>query len=148
MAQEILAEHIERCDPTVHISDIESAVAEFFGVTSSAIHSSKKDRTVHWRDISACIWRESIRRCQSRRLAGCQAIRTTQLFWWRAKKSKNKSPSTLNSTGRDRPATGSARQKPFSNNSKRPSDSKTPDIRRKSRLGTRAAQDGRQVMFS
>jgi chromosomal replication initiator protein len=46
MAQEILAEHIERCDPIVHISDIESAVALFFGITPAAIHSSKKDRTV------------------------------------------------------------------------------------------------------
>jgi chromosomal replication initiator protein len=46
LAQEILAEHIGRCDPMVHISDIESAVADFFGVSSSALHSSKKDRTV------------------------------------------------------------------------------------------------------
>jgi chromosomal replication initiator protein len=46
MAQEILADHIERCDPMVHISDIESAVADFFSVSSSALHSSKKDRTV------------------------------------------------------------------------------------------------------
>ncbi len=46
MAQEILAEHIERCDPIVHISDIESAVASFFGISPAAIHSSKKDKTV------------------------------------------------------------------------------------------------------
>jgi chromosomal replication initiator protein len=46
MAQAVLAEHIERCDPMVHISDIESAAASFFGVTTSAIHSSKKDRTI------------------------------------------------------------------------------------------------------
>jgi chromosomal replication initiator protein len=46
LAQEILAEHIERCDPMVHISDIESAVASFFSITSAAIHSSKKDKTV------------------------------------------------------------------------------------------------------
>jgi chromosomal replication initiator protein len=46
MAQAVLAEHIERCDPMVHISDIESAVASFFGITPSAIHSSKKDRTI------------------------------------------------------------------------------------------------------
>jgi chromosomal replication initiator protein len=46
MAQAVLAEHIERCDPMVHISDIESAAASFFGITTSAIHSSKKDRTV------------------------------------------------------------------------------------------------------
>jgi len=46
MAQEILAEHIERCDPMVHISDIESAVASFFEITPAAIQSSKKDKTV------------------------------------------------------------------------------------------------------
>ena len=42
----VLAEHIERCDPVVHLSDIESAAATFFGVTPSAIHSAKKDRTI------------------------------------------------------------------------------------------------------
>jgi chromosomal replication initiator protein len=46
MAQAVLAEHIERCDPTVHLSDIESNVAEFFAITPSAVHSSKKDRTI------------------------------------------------------------------------------------------------------
>jgi chromosomal replication initiator protein len=46
MAQTVLAEHLERCDPIVHISDIESAVATFFGITPANIHSSKKDRTV------------------------------------------------------------------------------------------------------
>jgi chromosomal replication initiator protein len=46
MAGMVLAEHIERCDPMVHLSDIESAVASFFGTTPSAIHSSKKDRTI------------------------------------------------------------------------------------------------------
>jgi len=46
MAQMVMAEHIERCDPMVHLSDIESAVASFFGTTPSAIHSSKKDRTI------------------------------------------------------------------------------------------------------
>jgi chromosomal replication initiator protein len=45
-AKQILAEHIERCDPIVHISDIESAVAVFFGITPADIHSSKKDRTI------------------------------------------------------------------------------------------------------
>ena len=45
-ARQILAEHIERCDPIVHISDIESAVAAFFGITPADIHSSKKDRTI------------------------------------------------------------------------------------------------------
>jgi len=46
MAKAILAEHLERCDPIVHISDIESAVATYFGITPANIHSSKKDRTV------------------------------------------------------------------------------------------------------
>ena len=46
MAQAILAEHLERCDPIVHVSDIESAVAAYFGITPKMIHSSKKDRTV------------------------------------------------------------------------------------------------------
>ena len=46
MAREVLAEHISRTDPIVHLSDIESAVANFFGITIADIHSSKKDRTV------------------------------------------------------------------------------------------------------
>jgi chromosomal replication initiator protein len=46
MAQAVLADHLERCDPIVHISDIESAVAAYFGVTPANVHSSKKDRTV------------------------------------------------------------------------------------------------------
>ncbi len=46
MAKEILAEHLARTDPIVHISDIESTVATFFGITSADIHSSKKDRTI------------------------------------------------------------------------------------------------------
>ncbi len=46
MAQEILAEHLARTDPIVHVSDIESAVATFFGITPANIHSSKKNRTV------------------------------------------------------------------------------------------------------
>jgi chromosomal replication initiator protein len=46
MAQEVLAEHIERCDPVIHVSDIEAAVAAYFGTTPGAIHSPKKDRTV------------------------------------------------------------------------------------------------------
>jgi len=46
LAREALAEHLERCDPMVHISDIEAAVASFFGATATSIHSSKKDRTV------------------------------------------------------------------------------------------------------
>jgi chromosomal replication initiator protein len=46
MAKEVLTEHLSRTDPIVHISDIESAVATFFGITPANIHSSKKDRTV------------------------------------------------------------------------------------------------------
>ncbi len=46
MAKSILSEHLERCDPIVHVSDIESTVAAYFGTTPSNIHSSKKDRTL------------------------------------------------------------------------------------------------------
>ncbi len=46
MAKEVLSEHLERCDPIVHISDIESAVTTYFGITPADIHSSKKDRTI------------------------------------------------------------------------------------------------------
>ena len=46
MAREILSEHLSRTDPIVHISDIESSVATFFGTTPANIHSSKKDRTI------------------------------------------------------------------------------------------------------
>ena len=46
MAHEVLADHISRTDPIVHISDIESAVTTYFGVTIADVHSSKKDRTV------------------------------------------------------------------------------------------------------
>jgi chromosomal replication initiator protein len=46
MAKAVLAEHLARTDPIVHISDIESAVATYFGVTPANIHSSKKSRTI------------------------------------------------------------------------------------------------------
>jgi len=46
MARQVLADHISRTDPIVHISDIESAVTTFFGITIADVHSSKKDRTV------------------------------------------------------------------------------------------------------
>jgi len=46
MAKAVLAEHLERCDPIVHVSDIESVVASYFGITPAAMHSSKKNRTV------------------------------------------------------------------------------------------------------
>lgn len=46
MSKEVLADHLARTDPIVHISDIESTVATFFGLTPADIHSSKKDRTI------------------------------------------------------------------------------------------------------
>ena len=46
MAQAVLVDHLERCDPIVRISDIESAVTTYFGITPANIHSSKKDKTV------------------------------------------------------------------------------------------------------
>jgi chromosomal replication initiator protein len=46
MAKEILAEHLARTDPIVHICDIESTVATFFGLTPADIHSSRKDHVI------------------------------------------------------------------------------------------------------
>jgi chromosomal replication initiator protein len=46
MTQEVLADHVEHCDPMVRIADIENAVASYFSTTSSNIHSAKKDKTV------------------------------------------------------------------------------------------------------
>ena len=46
MAKQVLDEHIAKTDPIVHISDIESSVSTFFGITPADIHSSKRDRTV------------------------------------------------------------------------------------------------------
>jgi len=46
MAQAVLADHLQWCDPIVRISDIESSVAAYFGQTVANIHSAKKDRTV------------------------------------------------------------------------------------------------------
>jgi chromosomal replication initiator protein len=46
MAKAVLAEHLERCDPIVHVTDIESAVASFFGITPTNLHSPKKNRTI------------------------------------------------------------------------------------------------------
>lgn len=46
MAKAVLAEHLERCDPIAHVSDIESAVASYFGITPATMRSPKKDRTV------------------------------------------------------------------------------------------------------
>jgi chromosomal replication initiator protein len=46
MAEGVLAEHIERCDPIVHVADIEAAVGAYFGVTPAHLHSAKKGHTV------------------------------------------------------------------------------------------------------
>jgi chromosomal replication initiator protein len=46
MARAVLTEHLERCDPIVHVSDIESTVATYFGTTPASLHSSRKDRTL------------------------------------------------------------------------------------------------------
>jgi len=46
LAQAVLADHLQWCDPIVHISDIESSVAAYFGQTVANVHSAKKDRTV------------------------------------------------------------------------------------------------------
>jgi chromosomal replication initiator protein len=46
VAQAVLAEHIERCDPIVHIADIESVVGAYFGVTPALLHSAKKSHTI------------------------------------------------------------------------------------------------------
>jgi chromosomal replication initiator protein len=46
MAREVLAEHLSRKDPVVHLSDIESSVADYFGISSADIQSARKDRTI------------------------------------------------------------------------------------------------------
>jgi len=46
MTKDVLADHVERCDPIVHLSDIESTVAAYFDVTPAHLHSTKKDKTV------------------------------------------------------------------------------------------------------
>jgi len=46
LSKKILSEHLARTDPIVHVSDIEAAVATYFGITPANIHSSKKDRTI------------------------------------------------------------------------------------------------------
>lgn len=45
-ARQLLADHIIRHDPVVHTSDITTAVAAYFGVSSHDIHSPKKDRNI------------------------------------------------------------------------------------------------------
>jgi len=46
MAKEVLIEHLARTDPIVHVSDIESAAAGYFGTTTAHIHSARKSKTV------------------------------------------------------------------------------------------------------
>ncbi len=46
MAETVLADHIERCDPIVHVTDIEAAVGAYFNVTPASLHSSRKGRTI------------------------------------------------------------------------------------------------------
>lgn len=46
MAQAVLAEHIERCDPIIHVADIESVVGAYFGVTPAQLHSSRKNHAI------------------------------------------------------------------------------------------------------
>ncbi len=46
MTQEALQGHISHIDPIVRISDIESKVAKFFGMTPADIRSNRKTRTV------------------------------------------------------------------------------------------------------
>ena len=46
IAREAIEDHISRTDPIVHLSDIEAAVATFFGITPADIHSSRKNRTI------------------------------------------------------------------------------------------------------
>lgn len=46
MAREILSEHIARSDSALTVSDIESTVAAFFGITPADLHSSRRTKTV------------------------------------------------------------------------------------------------------
>ena len=46
VAREVLIEHLARTDPIVHITDIESATASYFSVTTNCLHSAKKDKTI------------------------------------------------------------------------------------------------------
>ncbi len=46
MAETVLADHIERCDPIVHVTDIEAAVGAYFNVTPASLHSARKGRTI------------------------------------------------------------------------------------------------------
>lgn len=46
LAREALDDHIARADPMVQLSDIESVVATYFGLTTADVHSSRKTRTI------------------------------------------------------------------------------------------------------
>ena len=46
LTKQVLAEHLARTDPIVHVSDIESAAADYFGLTPANIRSSKKNKTI------------------------------------------------------------------------------------------------------
>ncbi len=46
MAREAIEDHISRTDPIVRLSDIESVVTTFFGITPADIHSTRKTRTI------------------------------------------------------------------------------------------------------
>jgi len=46
LAREVLAEHIVRTAPLVRLSDIESVVATYFGLTPADLHTSRKTRTI------------------------------------------------------------------------------------------------------
>ena len=41
-----MADSIAKADPMVHVCDIQSAVAMYFGITTADLNSTKKDRTV------------------------------------------------------------------------------------------------------
>lgn len=46
LAKHVMEEYLSRADPIVHVSDIESVVSSFFGITPALLHSPKKDKTV------------------------------------------------------------------------------------------------------
>jgi chromosomal replication initiator protein len=98
-ASRILGEHISRTDPMVHISDIESAVATFFGISTAELNSTKKDRTISLaRHFSMYLARKhtnlsspEIGRCMGNKnhatvLVGCKKVaeqikNNTELHW-------------------------------------------------------------------
>ncbi|MBI9017554.1 MAG: chromosomal replication initiator protein DnaA [Phycisphaerae bacterium] len=46
VANQALADHIVKSGPVVHVSDIETITATFFGITPADLHSSRKTRTI------------------------------------------------------------------------------------------------------